>query len=102
MAQPLYVVAADGRLIVDGSGRPSSIRLPAAHRRVLDSAPDGQRVFPLDLGDQKLIVAVLPRLDAKAVYQADSKELVDLFARELSGLQFGMTLFLLYFSWQAC
>jgi diguanylate cyclase (GGDEF)-like protein len=94
MAQPLYVVAADGRLIVDGSGRPSSIRLPAAHRRVLDNAPDGQRVFPLDLGDQKLIVAALPRLDAKAVYQADSKALADLFTRELSGLQFGMTLFL--------
>jgi diguanylate cyclase (GGDEF)-like protein len=94
MAQPLYVVAADGRLIVDGSGRPSSARLPTIHRRVLAKPPNGKRVFAIKAGNQHLIVAALPRLDARAIYQVDSKAIVDLFTRELSGLQFGMTLFL--------
>jgi diguanylate cyclase (GGDEF)-like protein len=94
MASPLYVVAADGRLIVEASGRPSGARLPEAHRRVLGPPPDGQQVFPLEFGNHHLIVALLQRLEARAVYRVDSDAIAALLSRELRGLQLGVALFL--------
>jgi diguanylate cyclase (GGDEF)-like protein len=94
MASPLYVVAADGRLIVEASGRPSGARLPEAHRRVLGPPPDGRQVFPLEFGNHHLIVALLPRLEARAVYRVDSDAIAALLSRELRGLQLGVALFL--------
>ncbi|MFM7549500.1 MAG: diguanylate cyclase [Cyanobacteriota bacterium] len=97
MAQPLYVVAADGRLLVQ-AGRQTlgeDRRLPAAHRRVLESPRDGARVFTLNLGPEHLIVARLPRLDARVVYRVDGAAIQALVSRELRGLQLAVTLFML-------
>jgi diguanylate cyclase (GGDEF)-like protein len=94
-AEPLYVVAGDGRLLVQGlSGRRSQTRLPARHQRVLQPVPAAQRVFSIDLGDDHLIVARLPRLAARAVYRVDAKGIQGVVRRELSVVQLGVTLFM--------
>ena len=94
-AKPLYVVAADGRLLVAaGTTVRPNLRLPVAHRQVLQPPPAGERVFTLDLGTDHLIVARLPRLDALAVYRVEGAAIQALVHRELGGLQLGVTLFM--------
>lgn len=96
-AKPLYVVSSDGRLIVEGvTGRPSRAKLPAVHRSVLAAAPVGRTVYPLVIGADHLVVALLPRIKARAVYQVDSNAIAMIVSRELSGLQLALTLFLAF------
>jgi diguanylate cyclase (GGDEF)-like protein len=61
---------------------------------VLGPPPDGQQVFPLEFGNHHLIVALLQRLEARAVYRVDSDAIAALLSRELRGLQLGVALFL--------
>ena len=95
LTEPLYLVADDGRLLVHAANgvRPQA-HLPERHRQVLQSAPAGARVFTLNLGEDHLIVALLPRLRARAVYRVNVGAIQRLVSRELSGLQLGVTLFM--------
>lgn len=94
-AKPLYVVADDGLLLVQGGSTVrTNARLPADQRQVLQDPPGGERVFSLDLGSNQLIVARLNRLYARAVYRVDGAAIQDLVGRELSGLQLAVILFM--------
>ena len=95
LTEPLYLVDGDGRLLVHAAtGVRPEARLPERHRKVLQPAPAGARVFTLNLGDDHLIVARLPRLEARAVYRVNVGAIQRLVSRELSGLQLGVTLFM--------
>ena len=95
MARPLYVVGGDGRLLVqEGSRSPFGGRLPEGHRRVLETPPSGARVFTVPMGADHLIVARLPRLEARAVYRVDGKAIAALVSQDLNGLQLAVTLFM--------
>lgn len=94
-AEPLYVVAGDGRLLVQGpSGARSQASLPVIHQRVLQPAPSDQRVFSIDVGGEPLIVARLPRLAARAVYRVDTAGIQGVVRRGLNAVQLGVTLFM--------
>lgn len=94
-AQPLYVVAGDGRLLVQGpNDARSQARLPTSHQRVLQPAPSDQRVFSTDLGGEHLIVARLPRLGARAVYRVETAAIQGVVRRGMNAVQLGVTLFM--------
>jgi diguanylate cyclase (GGDEF)-like protein len=94
-ARALYVVSADGHLLVQGASTArEGARLPASHRRVLAPPPGQAEVFSLELGADHLLVARLPRLNAIAVYKVDGSAIQALVGRELRALHLGVALFM--------
>lgn len=94
-ARALYVVSADGHLLVQGASMArEGARLPASHRRVLAAPPGQAEVFSLKLGDDHLLVARLSRLDVIAVYKVDGSAIQALVGRELRALHLGVALFM--------
>lgn len=95
LAQPLYVVALDGSLLVRaGAAIAPGARLPSGHSRVLAAAPADGQVFSLDLDGDHLLVAPLPRLQARAVFEVDGTAIDRLVAQELLPQQLGLAVFM--------
>jgi diguanylate cyclase (GGDEF)-like protein len=95
LAQPLYVVALDGSLLVRaGAAIAPGGRLPSGHSRVLAAAPADGEVYSLDLDGDHLLVAQLPRLQARAVFEVDGTAIDRLVAQELLPQQLGLAVFM--------
>jgi len=95
LAQPLYVVALDGSLLVRaGAAIAPGARLPSGHSRVLAAAPADGEVYSLDLDGDHLLVAQLPRLQARAVFEVDGTAIDRLVAQELLPQQLGLAVFM--------
>jgi diguanylate cyclase (GGDEF)-like protein len=95
LVQPLYVVALDGGLLVRaGAAIAPGARLPSGHSRVLAAAPADGQVYSLDLDGDHLLVAPLPRLQARAVYEVDGTAIDRLVAEELLPQQLGLAVFM--------
>jgi diguanylate cyclase (GGDEF)-like protein len=95
LAQPLYVVALDGSLLVRaGAAIAPGARLPSGHSRVLAAAPADGEVYSLDLDGDHLLVAPLPRLQARAVFEVDGTAIDRLVAQELLPQQLGLAVFM--------
>ena len=95
LAQPLYVVALDGSLLVRaGAEIVPGARLPSGHSRVLAAAPADGEVYSLDLDGDHLLVAPLPRLQARAVFEVDGTAIDRLVAQELLPQQLGLAVFM--------
>jgi len=95
LAQPLYVVALDGSLLVRaGAAIAPGGRLPSGHSRVLAAAPADGEVYSLDLDGDHLLVAPLPRLQARAVFEVDGTAIDRLVAQELLPQQLGLAVFM--------
>ncbi len=92
-ATPLYVVARDGRVLVQSrSAGDSSARLPRSLRRLLDAPAAGQQVFLREAGGEQMIVGLIPRLDARVVYRANPAALQGLVSRGMGDIQVAVNL----------
>lgn len=95
LAQPLYVAAMDGSLLArEGVAIAPGALLPADHAPVLGAARADGQVYSLDLKGQHLLVAPLPRLQARAVFAVDGTAIDRLVAQELLGLQLALAVFM--------
>ncbi|MFM7753950.1 MAG: diguanylate cyclase, partial [Cyanobium sp.] len=95
LAQPLYVVALDGGLLVRaGAAIAPGLRLPSGHSRVLAAAPADDQVFSVVVDGAHLLVAPLPRLQARAVFEVDGTAINRLVAQELFPQQLGLAVFM--------
>lgn len=85
----------DGSLLArEGVAIAPGALLPADHAPVLGAARADGQVYSLDLKGQHLLVAPLPRLQARAVFAVDGTAIDRLAAQELLGLQLALAVFM--------